>query len=229
MADRLLAVELWRYPVKSLRGERLRRARLERDGIRGDRLLRVEDAGGLVTARTRPDLLGIAATIGPGGEPELDGNPWDGEPARRAVARAAPGCRLVGTEGAPVGLRFDLSPVLILTTSMVEELGVDFRRLRPNLLIDGAAGRAEADWVGARIRVGSAVLRATSRCKRCVITTFDPDTIEQDPGVLVRINSDFDRHLGLNCEVEVPGTAERGDPVVVERMPARGRGAIAGG
>lgn len=212
----LRVAELWRYPVKSLRGERLERALIERDGIRGDRKLRVEGDRGLITARTRPGLLRIAATIGAAGEPELDGEDWRSEHARHAVARAAPGARLVPTDGAPTGLRFDLAPVLVLTTSLVAELGVDARRLRANVLIDGAEGREEADWVGARLRVGSAVLIVSSRCERCVVTTFDPDTIEQDPSVLERINSHFDRFLGLNCDVAVAGSVARGDAMMVE-------------
>jgi uncharacterized protein YcbX len=115
-------------------------------------------------------------------------------------------------------MRFDLSPILILTGSLAGELGVDFRRLRPNVLIDGAEGRAEADWVGARVRLGAAVLQVGERCERCVVTTFDPDTIDQDPGVLRRINSEFDRCIGLNCDVAVGGVVRRGDPVIVE-MP----------
>lgn len=220
MAERLHVAELWRYPVKSLRGERLELARIDSDGIRGDRKLRVEDERGLVTARTRPGLLGIAATIGSGGEPELDGEPWRSAAAGDAVARAAPGGRLVSTGGAEVGMRFDLSPLLVLTSSLVAELGVDRRRLRPNVLIDGAEGREEADWVGGTLRIGSALLLVRSRCERCVITTFDPDTLEQDPAVLSRINSDFDRQLGLNCEVLTGGEAAPGDDIVFEQGEA---------
>ncbi len=215
--SRLRAAELWRYPVKSLRGERLERADFDRDGIRGDRLLRVEGERGMITARTRPALLGVATGIGAGGEPEIAGAPWRSERAGRAVATAAPGARLTSTADAAPGERFDLSPVLVLTTSMVAELGVDFRRLRPNVLIEGARGREEVEWVGALLRLGDAELRVTGRCERCVMTTFDPDTIEQDPGVLERINSDFGRRIGLHCEVVRAGAASRGGPVAIER------------
>lgn len=216
MARELRAIELWRFPVKSLRGERMKLAQFDRDGIRGDRLLRVDGERGLITARTRPGLLRVPAVIGADGEPEIDGEPWRSDHAHHAIGRVAPGGRLVSTEGAEVGLRHDLSPVLVLTTAMVAELGVDFRRLRPNVLIDGAEGREEADWVGSTIRIGSVTLQVTARCERCVVTTFDPDTIEQDASVLQRINSDFGRYLGLHCDVTLPGTARRGDVVLVE-------------
>ena len=58
--------ELWRYPVKSLAGERLTQAEIRPDGIVGDRLVQVYDARGhVVTARKHPDLLGHRGTLGP--------------------------------------------------------------------------------------------------------------------------------------------------------------------
>ena len=58
--------ELWRYPVKSIAGERLERAEIRRDGVVGDRLVQVYDMRGrVVTARTRPWLLGYRGSSGP--------------------------------------------------------------------------------------------------------------------------------------------------------------------
>ncbi len=212
----LRAVELWRYPVKSMRGERLESAQIEPDGVRGDRKLRVDGANGLITARTSPGLLRLRAVIGTDGEPEIDGEPWRSDHARHAVGEVAPGGTLVPTAGAEVGLRQDLSPVHVVTTSMVAELGVDFRRLRPNILIDGAEGREEVGWIGSSLRIGSVLLEVTAQCERCVMTTFDPDTIEQDAGVLRRINDDFRGHFGLHCNVTAAGTVRRDDQVLVE-------------
>ena len=52
----LTVLELWRFPVKSLRGERLERAAVTEQGIEGDRGFGiVDDATGLVlTARREP-------------------------------------------------------------------------------------------------------------------------------------------------------------------------------
>ncbi|MDQ1642500.1 MAG: uncharacterized protein QOJ90_1851 [Actinomycetota bacterium] len=57
-------VSLWRYPVKSLQGERLDRARVEDNGLVGDRLwgLRDQRTGRILTARRRPELLEAAAS-----------------------------------------------------------------------------------------------------------------------------------------------------------------------
>src|SRR5207248_9416681 len=45
------------------------------------------------------------------------------------------------------------------------------------------------------------------------MTTFDPDTLEQDTGVLHRINREFGGRLALNCYVARPGTIAVGDLV----------------
>ena len=61
---------IWRYPVKSMAGERLSGAELTRTGFVGDRVVQVYDAHGrIVTARRFPRLLRLRATLGPDGEP----------------------------------------------------------------------------------------------------------------------------------------------------------------
>lgn len=96
--------ELWRYPVKSLAGERLEVAELGPGGLVGDRLVQVYDARGrVVTARTRPGLLGLRGTLGPGGEPLVDGHPWASVAATAAVrAAVGDGARLRRFEGLDV-------------------------------------------------------------------------------------------------------------------------------
>src|SRR5437870_3039007 len=82
--------ELWRYPVKSLAGERLERAELTVEGIAGDRVVHVRDARGrVITSRTHPKLLGLRATLGPDGEPRIGGRPWASEESAAAVREAA--------------------------------------------------------------------------------------------------------------------------------------------
>ena len=69
--------EIWRYPVKSMAGERLEHANLTPSGIEGDRVVQVRNRQGRVlTARTYPGLLGHKATLDPAGEPLVDGRPW---------------------------------------------------------------------------------------------------------------------------------------------------------
>jgi hypothetical protein len=80
---------LWRYPVKSLAGERLMVATLEPDGIIGDRIVRVRGPEGVRTSRRDYRLLGLRGTIDANGRPLIDGHPWEGPEALGLVRKAA--------------------------------------------------------------------------------------------------------------------------------------------
>jgi len=204
--------ELWRYPVKSMAGEPLEEARLGEDGIAGDRALAVFDASGrILTARTRPRLLGHRATIGREGEPLVDGRPWtDPEVARDVEAAAGPGARLLRVEAPD---RFDILPLLVATDGAIASLGYDRRRFRPNLLVGGVPGLAERTWEGRLLRAGDCLIAVRDLRGRCVMTTFDPDTLSQDVNVLRRIVREMGGTLALNCSVAHGGTLRVGDPV----------------
>lgn len=206
--------ELWRYPVKSMAGERLRRAELTADGIPGDRLVQVRGGHGVLTARTRPRLLGLHATLGGDGQARVEGRPW-ADPESQAAVRAAagPDAALVADAGAG---RFDVLPLLVATDGAIAALGEDGRRLRPNLVIGGVDGLAERGWPGRRLRIGPAVVWLDSLRARCIMTTFDPDTQAQDVEVLRRIRREFGGELALNAAVIVGGPVAVGDPVTVD-------------
>jgi uncharacterized protein len=205
--------ELWRYPVKGLRGESLERARIEVDGIPGDRGLRVLDDRGVVTGRRKQRLVGLEATLDAEGEPLVGGHPWRSPEAGGAIRDAAGmGATLTRPMG---GHEFDAAPILLLTDGSVAELGYDRRRFRPNIYVEGAGARAERGWVGRRLRVGETVLSVDEPCERCVITTIDPDTIEVDLDVLKRARAELDGIMGVYCSVVEPGTVAVGDPVAL--------------
>jgi uncharacterized protein YcbX len=66
--------EIWRYPVKTMAGEKLQRVRVGPLGIEGDRVVHVEDAlGRVITSRSHPRFLSHKGTLGPDGEPLVDG------------------------------------------------------------------------------------------------------------------------------------------------------------
>ena len=204
--------EIWRYPVKSMAGERLDAAELRKGGIEGDRVVQAWDARGrILTARTHPRLLGHRATIGPDGEPQVDGLPWaDPEVTRRVEAAAGRRVRLRRFEGEE---RFDILPLLVATDGSLAAFGRDPRRLRPNLVIAGVEGLAEREWQGRSIRVGRVVVGLADLRGRCVMTTWDPDTQAQDVGVLHDIARRFDGRLCLNAAVLEPARIEAGDEV----------------
>jgi uncharacterized protein len=207
--------ELWRYPVKSMRGEALDRAEVREDGIVGDRLLRVEDERGLVTARRKQRLVGVTAEIGADGEPLIDGEPWHSPGAAARVHD------LVGHEGRLIrtdeGKRFDAAPILVCTDGALAAHGADRRRFRPNVVVAGVEGLAEREWVGGELRIGEVILDVVDVCERCGIVTIDPDTIAIDPEVLRRANEDFGGIVGVLCTIARGGTIAVADEVVAGR------------
>jgi uncharacterized protein YcbX len=204
--------ELWRYPVKSLGGERLERAVVSANGIAGDRIVHVQNGRGRVmTARTHPRLLGLHARLGDDGEPLIDGRPWTAAESAAAVrAAAGPEATLARYDGPE---RFDVLPLLVATDGAIAALGVDGRRLRPNIVIAGVPGVLERQWPGRRLRIGEVVIALEKLRGRCVMTTYDPDTQVQDLSVLQRIVDDFDGRMALDSAVLAGGTIAVGDPV----------------
>lgn len=208
--------EIWRYPVKTMAGERLERVSLGPLGVAGDRIVHVEDAHGrVVTSRSHPRFLGHKGGLGEDGSPLVDGRPWDGpEVAAEVVDIAGPGARLVRYEGAE---RFDVLPLLVATDGAIAAFGHDHRRLRPNLVIGGVDGLSEREWPGACLRVGEVLIGVQDLRLRCVMTSYDPDTLVQDKEITRGIYRRFEGKLALNCFVIEGGVISVGDEVQLVR------------
>jgi len=216
-----LSVEqLWRYPVKTLAGERLETAELTPNGIPGDRIVHIRGPEGVRTSRRQHRLLGLHGTLDPAGRPLIDGHAWDSPEALALVQEAA---------GSDAGLaafdglaRFDILPLLVATDGAVAEFGRDVRRLRPNIVIAGVEGLAERQWAGGELHIGDAVIRLDSLRARCPMTTVDPDTLERDPEVLKDIGRRFRGRIALNADVIRPGVIHVGDAVQLVLHVAEG-------
>jgi len=210
----MYVAEIWRYPVKSLAGEPLDSAELRQDGIIGDRRVLVFDVQTrrLITSRTHPKLLGLKATLSSYGEALINGHPWDSPEAARAIMYAAgPTAQPIEWDGLE---RFDVLPLLVATDGAIEAFGYDHRRLRPNIVIGGVQGLAEREWPGRKIRIGAeAVIEFAKLRARCVMTTYDPDTLTQDYRVLRHIVREFEGTIALDTAVIRGGHITVGDTV----------------
>ena len=226
--------EIYRYPVKSLRGERLGAAEVEPRGLVGDRLWAVRDADGKLgsgknTRRMRrmDGLLQLAARYGEGGEVPLVAFPDGVELAGDGPAAAA---RLTALVGRPVELaceaavpHFDAAPVHLVTTASLAHLGAllpgaraDPRRFRPNFVLatPGLHGLVEDAWVGRRLRLGEEVeLEVTGQTERCVMTTLPQADLPADGRILKALEAANDLAFGVYATVTRPGRVRAGDPV----------------
>lgn len=204
--------EIWRYPVKSMAGESLDRVHIDKLGLADDRKVLVRNANGRVlTSRTHHKLLGLQGSLGADGQPHIDGYLWNASEALALVrAAAGPAADLMYYEGSE---RFDVLPLLVATDGGIDAFGHDRRRLRPNIVVGGVKGLAERSWPGKCLRIGQILIGVQDLRGRCVMTTFDPDTLEQNHRVLEEIVEKFDGKLALNCYVIRGGEIRVGDAV----------------
>jgi hypothetical protein len=178
----------------------------------GDRIVQVYRPNGRVaTARTCPRLLGHRATLGLSGEPLVDGRPWTDADVLADVRRhVEPGATLARDEADD---RFDILPLLVTTDGAIAAFGHDVRRLRPNIVIGGVEGLAERTWSGHELRIGDVRIGIRGLRRRCVMTTFDPDTQVQDPAVLRDLAARFGLQFALDCFVIDGGDIAMGQKV----------------
>lgn len=194
---------IFRYPVKSMAGERLESAQMGWHGIEGDRRLalrRMEDYSGFpwLTATKLPDLVLLAPQRRDGAEADIPTHvrtpngkelPVFGEELAAEVGRRY---------GAAVQMMkmkhgiFDDACISVIATYTVEEIsrlaGVspDVRRFRPNVLVRLLrSGPFQEDaWVGGALSFGEGEnapsVAVTMRDVRCAMLNLDPDTARPD-------------------------------------------------
>ena len=212
----MYVAEIWRYPVKSMAGEQLQSAQLTPSGIDGDRVIQVRNAHGrTITSRTNPGLLGHRGTLDGQGNPLVDGLPWTDPTILAAVQKiAGPGSRLVRDDSLD---RFDILPLLVATDGSIAAFGRDRRRLRPNIIVGGVSGLEEREWPGGELVIGDVVIGIQDLRARCIMTTYDPDSLAPDPQVLRDIVKRFGGKLALNCDVLRGGSIQVNQEVEILR------------
>jgi uncharacterized protein YcbX len=215
-------MEVWRYPVKSMGGERLDACLITDRGLEGDRRWALVDgvanrAGKLLSIRQDERLMTYQARLGDHGVEVVTPH---GELRRLDDQLVA---ALAEQTGRPLTLRdlaganFDDSPVLVVNLASVAAFGleagvpIDRRRFRANLYLDGLEPEEELRWLGRRIRAGDAELEVIKRCDRCVVITRDPDTTTASPELLRILTDTHETCMGLYCGVVRPGRVAVGD------------------
>jgi len=198
---------IFRYPVKSMAGERLEEANLGWYGLDGDRRLalrRMDDRSGMpwLTASKLPALLLFAPKRhedGAQGDPTHIRTP-DGEemPVFGDDLATEVGRRY----GAPVQMMrlnhgiFDEASISVIAVDTVREIGriagrsPDVRRFRPNVVVRllRSLPFQEDEWLGGVLSFGEGddapAITVTTRDVRCSMVNLDPDSASPAPEVL---------------------------------------------
>lgn len=116
----------------------------------------------------------------------------------------------------------DLPLISIQNSASLAELAthagraVDQRRMRGNLLLDGAAPWAEMQWIGKQLRIGTAVLEVIEAIGRCPATMVNPESGQRDLDTLDLLNKQYGHQdCGIYAKVVQAGSIKLGDPVTL--------------
>jgi uncharacterized protein YcbX len=209
---------IFRFPVKSMAGERLEAARLGWHGLDGDRRLafrQMENRSGFpwLSASKLPELLLFAPNARDDGElpthvrtPDGREVPLFGEELAAEIGRRC------GTPVEMMQLRqgiFDETPISVIASDTVSAIGrlagvsADVRRFRPNILIRPLRPGAfqEDEWVGGVLSFGDGddapAVTVTMRDIRCSMVNFDPDTARPAPELLKAVVREHQNTAGV--------------------------------
>jgi uncharacterized protein len=230
---------IFRYPVKSMGGERLENANLGWHGLEGDRRLafrRLDDRGGFpwLSASKLPDLLLFAPQRRPDGArgdfpthirtPDGEEMPIFGEDLATEVGRRY---------GSPVQMMhlkngiFDDANISLIASDTVHEIGrlsgrsLDVRRFRPNVVVRllRSLPFQEDEWVGSVLSFGEGddapAITATMRDLRCSMVNLDPDSASPAPEVMKAIVRANQNNAGVYGAVTRVGRVAVGQPILL--------------
>ena len=229
-------LELWRFPVKSLQGERIEEAEFGAEGIAGDRRYAIFDldTGFGLTARRAPEMLFASARATADGAVEIllpDGavaaddtalSAWLGRPVQLRSVKEAADRRYENPEDIDTEAEASWRPfagaggafhdnqgatVTVLSTASMG--GEPTRRFRANVVVDE---QGEDELVGRVVRIGAATVAISTPIARCVmVTRAQPDGIDVDREVLRRIHREHGGNLAVGGSVTLSGTVRVGD------------------
>ena len=225
--------QIWRYPVKSIGGERIESARAGGDGVEGDRVWAVQDAAGKLGSGKNSrrftrvlGLLGLTARYEDLAEPPIV---TGGDGTDYPVATGAADEFLRTLAGKRVWVRrdtgimhFDGVPLTLVGTAtldwlaaQVPDVQVEARRLRPNLVVRTSEPFEEEVWLGQPLQVGTAEAVFEVILPRCVMVGMAQPGLAGSNAVLKRIAARTDNPLGMAIggQVTKAGAISVGDPV----------------
>ena len=199
--------ELWRYPVKSMRGEIVDSAEVSADG----HSRRPRNRRGSVGPQARHHLTHPSPPAGIAGRHLLrhaqGHDQWHslGCSRGRCAWSKRPSasrwsCYMLPEQSASTSCRCWSQP-----TEPSPPWAWTAGGSAPTFLLAGLKAWRSASGKGSRFRLGEVEIHAAQLRARCVMTTYDPDTLTQDRNVLFRIVKEFDGTMALDCSVTEAG------------------------
>lgn len=234
---------IFRYPIKSMAGERLEAAQMGWHGIEGDRRLavrRTQERSGFpwLTASKLPNLLLFTPLRHEDGvDGEVPTHVRTPEGNELAVFGEELAAEIKRRHGAPVEMMhlrdgiFDEADVSVITTETVRAIaeaagrGADVRRFRPNIVIHllRPVPFQEDEWPGRMLVFGESDngprISVTTHDARCAIVNLDPDSARSDPEVLKAIVRTNQNNAGVYGTVIRTGQVAVGQTVHLQELP----------
>lgn len=235
---------IFRYPVKSMAGERLDAAQLGWHGIDGDRRLafrRVEDRSGMpwLTASKLPGLLLYSpCRLEDSVQGDLPTHVRTPSGEEMPVFGEDLAAEVGSRYGAPVQMMhlrhgiFDEASISVIAADTVREIeqlaGVrpDIRRFRPNIVVRSlrSVPFEEDEWLGGVLVFGEGAnapaITVTMRDVRCAMLNLDPDSAMAAPEMLKAVVRRNQNNTGIYATVTRVGRLEAGQAIVLH--PADG-------
>ena len=234
-------VALYRYPVKSMRGEEIARARLYWHGIEGDRrfaFVREDARSGFpwLTARQIPRLVCYTPSLADPNRPREsavtvrtpEGILWpiESEELLQELSAAYRGAGPISLMHLSRGA-VDAANISLIGAASVAAIGtlaglpVEPRRFRQNIVVETLDGEpfSEERWVGHTLLFGdrpdAPLVRMQPQDVRCMMINLNPETGQQDPAVLRTVVHARDECAGIYGTVVRIGDIQVGDVVRV--------------
>ena len=228
---------IYRYPVKSMAGERLQQSTLGWQGLEGDRRLafrRVGEKGGFpwLTAGKLAELLLYKPIRQDAAQDNaLPTHVMTPEGKLLGIGSTELRDEITSRYGADVELMhlkqgiFDEAAVSVLSLATSEKIAsdagnpADIRRFRPNIVLETHSNEAftEDQWVGNTLVFGDAdespAVQITLRDVRCAMIGLHPDTAQADAAVLKTVVQLNQNCAGVYGTVIRQGTLKVGQPV----------------
>ena len=209
---------LFRYPVKSLRGEAVDALQVAKRGVVGDRLFALRSADGKFGSgksthrfQRMTGLLDLRAFYD-GASPMIvfpDGSVLAGDDAAVNDQLSAHAGQLVTLAREAEISHFDDSPLHLITTAGLRTLGLaiaDAQRFRPNVVIDVPGyGFVEDRWLGRELVLGEVRLRITEGAVRCVMIGMEQAGLPERTDLLRQVGDLHHTCFGVYATVVTPG------------------------